>query len=160
MAAKHIKNKLSAQDNIPDFEMKDIKIAINNDVDYSRFRKKMSQVASFKRDYEGCVSLLDEVNAALCSYPKEHRSLADYYLDRDMLTSMKALLEAIVSEGPEAGSRGGAIFRKDGKTIKENRYYRDYLTVTKDGQIEYLKVSPVPYEQNSFEAYLREISEG
>jgi hypothetical protein len=68
---------------------------------------------------------------------------------------MKALLEAIISECPEAGSRGGAIFIKDGKALKENTYYRDYLTVTKGGEVEFIKVSPVPCEQKSFEYYLR-----
>ena len=70
----------------------------------------------------------------------KHRSLPEYYRDRDMLVSMKALLEAIISECPETGSRGGAIFIKDGEALKENTYYRDYLTVTKDGEIEFIEV--------------------
>ena len=72
---------------------------------------------------------------------------------------MKALLEAIVSENPETGSRGGAVFIKDGSVQKENPYYRDYLTVTKDGKAEYIRVSPVPYGQKPFEHYLSEIDE-
>ena len=76
-----------------------------------------------------------------------------------MLLSMKALLEAIVSELPETGSRGGAVFIKDGKTVEENPYYRDYLTVTKDGKAEYIRVSPVPYGQKPFEYYLSKVNE-
>ncbi len=155
IAAKHIKNKPSAECELPDFDIKEEFFEICPDTDYSHFKTKMSQVASFKRDYEGCVSLLSEVNSVLESYPKKHRSIADYYRDLDMLVSMKALLEAIVAECPETGSRGGAIFIKDGKTVAENTYYRDYLTVTKGGQVEYMKVSPVPYEQKSFEYYLK-----
>ena len=34
----------------------------------------MSEVASFKRDYEACISLLDEVNAVLEKYPKRQKS--------------------------------------------------------------------------------------
>ena len=117
------------------------------------------EVASFKRDYEGCVKLLSEINSSLAAYPKKHKSLCDYYRDKDMLLSMKALLEAIVSENPETGSRGGAVFINDGKVAEENLYYRDYLTVTKDGKAEYIRVSPVPYGQKPFEHYLNEIDE-
>ena len=53
------------------------------------------------------------------------------------------------------GTAGGAIFIKDGKVIEENTYYRDYLTVTKCGQVEYVNASPVPCEQKSFEYYLK-----
>ena len=119
----------------------------------------MSEVASFRRDYEGCVSLLGEVNEALCSYPKEHRSISDYYRDKDMLMSMKALLEAIIAECPETGSRGGAIFIKNGEITEENLYFRDYLTVTHKGEIEFIKVKAVPRVQAPFEKYLSEISE-
>ncbi|MBR2868781.1 MAG: FAD-binding protein [Clostridia bacterium] len=162
VAAKHIKNKnqdtisdipsAESDDIMPDFE-------ICPETDYSEFRNKMSRVASFKRDYDGCISLLDEINNTIISYPEKHRSLADYYRDRDMLISMKALLEAVILEGPESGSRGGAVFIKEGKIKEEDKYYRDYLTVTKDGQIEFVKVSPVPCEQKSFELYLNELKE-
>ena len=76
-----------------------------------------------------------------------------------MLISMKALLEAIISECIETGSRGGAIFIKDGSVQKEDLYYRDYLTVTHKGETQYIKVSPVPTEQKPFEYYLSKINE-
>ena len=155
IAAMHIRTKpLSKHINIV-FEEVEQKLEICPDTDYSHFRTKMSQVASFKRDYEGCVALLSEVDKALESYPQKHRSIADYYRDLDMLVSMKALLQAIVAECPETGSRGGAIFIKDGKVIEENTYYRDYLTVTHGRGAEFIKVSTVPCEQKSFEYYLK-----
>ena len=120
----------------------------------------MSQVASFKRNYEGCKALLSDIETVISSYPCRHRSLADYYKDKDMLLSMKTLLEAIISECPETGSRGGAVFIKDGSVQKENLYYRDYLTITKDKKIDFVKVSPVPYGQKPFEYYLNFINEG
>ena len=160
VAARHIKNKSSAKASFKADETGENDFIICDGIDYSYFRAKMSRVASFKRDFEGCVSLLDEITGIISSYPRKHRSLAEYYRDRDMLVSMKTLLEAIISEGPETGSRGGAIFIKDGKVLKENTYFRDYLTVTKDGKIEFLKVSPVPCEQKSFEYYLSKINEG
>ena len=128
MAARHIRNKHTLY---TDFQF-DATEAANEFIkdetaDYSHFKTKMSQAASFKRDYEGCVTLLGEIKEALENYPERHRSIMDYYLDRDMLISMKALLEAIISENPETGSRGGAIFIKNGEIVKENTYYRDYL---------------------------------
>ncbi len=155
IAARHIRNKPTAAITFPCFEPDEMNFIRCDDIEYSHFRTKMSRVASFKRDYEGCVSLLGEIRSALDSYPMKHRSLAEYYRDRDMLVSTKALLEAIISECPETGSRGGAIFIKDGETLKENTYYRDYLTVTKNGEVEFIKVSPVPCEQKSFEYYLK-----
>ncbi len=160
IAAKHIKSKPSIQNKNVTFETEDKNIEICPDTDYSHFKKRMSQVASFKRDYEGCVALLAEISAVLESYPQRHRSIADYYRDHDMFVSMKALLESIIAECPETGSRGGAVFIQDGKTVAENKYYRDYLTVTKDSQAEFIKASPVPYEQKSFEYYLSKINEG
>lgn len=160
VVSKHIKSKTNdfnytpkeAPDNTPD-------LIVDETTDYSHFKKKMSKVAAFKRDYDGCDTLLKEINAVLETYSKRHRSLREYYLDKDMLISMKALLEAIVSENPETGSRGGAVFIKNGEIIEENPYYRDYLTVTGNGKTEYIKVTPVPYGQNPFKYYLGEIDE-
>lgn len=163
VCAKHISEKNDVVSDNDIFDMSDDtdEIVFEKDpsVNYDIFRKKMSSVASFKRDYEGCIKLLAEVKSALSSYPKKHRSLREYYLDKDMLISMQALLEAIVSECPDTGSRGGAVFVKDGKTVEENLYYRDYLTVTCDGAREYIKVSPVPHEKKPFEYYLSLLDE-
>lgn len=163
VAAKHIKNKKSyASDEsvLSNWGADEISQFIEDStVDYSHLKKKMSEVASFKRDYEGCISLLSEVNCVIESYSLRHRSLSDYYRDRDMLLSMKALLDAIISELPETGSRGGAVFIKNGETVKENPYYRDYLTVTGKGKTEYIKVAPVPFKQEAFEKYLKQINE-
>ena len=162
VCAKHIANKaeIISDENIYDaFTNDEIDFTADDSISYDRFKNKMSKVASFKRDYEGCVALLGEISDSLVSYPKKHRSLYHYYRDKDMLLSMKALLEAIVSELPETGSRGGAVFIKDGKAAEENPYYRDFLTVTKDGKAEYIRVSPVPYGQKPFEHYLSKIDE-
>ena len=162
ICARHIAGKAdsTADGGIYDaFTNDEADFTADDSISYAHFKKEMSKVASFKRDYEGCVTLLGEIKRTLDSYPKKHRSLYDYYRDKDMLLSMKALLEAIVSENPETGSRGGAVFIKDGSVQKENLYYRDYLTVTKDGKAEYIRVSPVPYGQKPFEHYLSEIDE-
>lgn len=164
VCAKHIKSKSPRKPDESIYEAFDVTktadFETDINVDYSYFKKKMSQVASFKRDYEGCVRLLGEISGVVSVYPFRHRSLYDYYLDRDMLISMKALLEAVVSELPDTGSRGGAVFVKDGAVAEENTYYRDYMTVTSNGKTEYIRVSPVPYGQKPFELYLNEIDEG
>ena len=162
VCAGHIANK---KDDVADesiyntFTNDETAFTVDESINYTHFKNKMSKVASFKRDYEGCVALLGEIKDALASYPKKHKSLYDYYRDRDMLISMKALLEAIVSELPETGSRGGAVFIKDGSVQEENLYFRDYLTVTGNGKTEYIRVSPVPYGQKPFEHYLSKIDE-
>ena len=159
VAARHIADKKAQSFEAPFTEDVEKDFQKDEAVDYSHFRLEMSRVASFRRDYEGCIKLLSEINEALASYPKKHRSLSEYYRDKDMLISMRALLEAIICECPETGSRGGAIFVKDGNTLEENTYFRDYLTLTKNGTAEYIRVSPVPYGQKPFEHYLSEIDE-
>ena len=163
VCAKHIASKdvSFTEENLPDFAEDTISAEYKEDptIDYSYLKKKMSQVASFTRDYEGCKALLCEVNATLSSYPCRHRSLVSYYRDKDMLLSMKALLEAIISECPDTGSRGGAVFMKNGAVVEENLYYRDYLTVTKGNETQYIKVSAVPFKQKPFEYYLSKLDE-
>ena len=163
ICAKHIKNRINEaldENIINSFGITDTSEFITDaSISYYHFKKKMSQVASFKRDYEGCLCLLNEINDVLSSYPFRHVSLYDYYRDKDMLVSMKALLEAIVSELPETGSRGGAVFIKDGVMSDENLYYRDYMTVTCNGKTEYIKVSAVPFKQKPFELYLNKTDE-
>ena len=162
VCAKHIAKKsgsISDQSVYDTFRNDEDTFTIDESINYTHFKNKMSKVASFKRDYEGCATLLKEINDILASYPKKHINLYEYYRDRDMIVSMKTLLEAIICELPETGSRGGAVFIKDGKVQKENIYYRDYLTVTKNGKAEYIKVSPVPDSQKPFEHYLSEIDE-
>ena len=163
VCAKHIASKETSftEEKLPDFAEDTVSAEYKEDptIDYSHLKKKMSQVASFTRDYEGCKALLGEVNATLSLYPCRHRSLVSYYRDKDMLLSMKALLEAIISECPDTGSRGGAVFMKNGVVMEENLHYRDYLTVTKGCETQYIKVSAVPFEQKPFEYYLSKLDE-
>ena len=106
------------------------------------------------------MALLGEINEVLTTYPKKHISLYHYYQDKDMLLSIKALLEAIVSENPETGSRGGAVFVSDGKTVPEDEYYRDYVTITEKGNVTFKKTREVPTQDRPFESYLSEMKGG
>ena len=158
VAAKYISRKESLPFDY-DIEIPDTVIEKDDTADYSYLKKKMSNAASFRRDYESCNELLKEVDSVLENYPLKHRNISQYYRDKDMLISMKALLEAIITELPKTGSRGGALFIRNNEIIKENRYYRDYLTLTKNGKAEYKKVSDVPEETKPFEYYLSQITE-
>ena len=163
VCAEHIKNKKTELFDESVYEKTCLTefsgFVTDMNTDYSYFRKKMSQVASFRRDYDGCVCLLEEINSVLSDMPFRHKNPEDFFRDKDMLISMKALLEAIISELPDTGSRGGAVFIKDSAVAEENLYYRDYMTVTGNGKTEYIRVSQVPFEQKPFELYLNQIDE-
>ena len=162
VAAKHIKNKEPISFNETVFEKNVVDFSQfreDEKTDYSYFKKKMSEVASFLRDYEGCTALLKEIKEVTENLPFSNVSLSQYYRDKDMLLSMQELLQAIVSELPETGSRGGAVFIKNGRKAEENLYYRDFLTITGNGKTEFVKVSSVPDRQRAFEYYLSRISE-
>ena len=114
----------------------------------------MSNCAAFLRKKEECAVLLNEIKALLKNYPLRHRSLSEYFYDKDMLTSAKALLETIIGEMTLTGSRGGAVYFENGNIKEENLSYRQYLTITSDGQISFEKTKPVPEVNEPFEKYL------
>ena len=164
VCAEHIKkfgNRTVNEEALAAAEQKAKELAdsfvVDGNVDYSDVKTEMSRYASFIRNYEECVELLEKVNGTVKNYPQRHKSLSDYYYDRDMLLAAKALLEAITAEMPLTGSRGGAAIIKNGNILEENKNYRQYLTLTKNGEISFKKVSPIPVTNKPFEAYLKEI---
>jgi hypothetical protein len=58
---------------------------------------------------------------------------------------------------PLTGSRGGAVFNAEGKTVAEDMTYRKYLTVTEKGKVHFEEVRPVPVADEPFEKYLNRI---
>lgn len=160
LCAKHISENLT-DDEI--FEVKsDLPCISKNFVtdetmDYSFVKQKMSKSASFIRNEEECRQLLEEINGLLSEYPLRHKSLSDYFYDKDMLIAAKALLETIISEMILTGSRGGAVFIRDGFVIKEDLYYRDFVTLTVNGKVSFEKVKQVPTTKAPFEKYLKNI---
>lgn len=160
LCARHIKEKtmLSYAFKESDFCFEKYKdFVIDNDVDYSYIKAKMSRCAAFLRNKEECVALLDEINDKISNYPLRHKSLSDYFYDRDMLISAKALLETIIGEMPLSGSRGGAGFFENGEAVTENSEYRKYLTITEKGKVRFVEVKPVPKTDEPFEKYLNRI---
>jgi hypothetical protein len=73
-----------------------------------------------------------------------------------MLVSARELLRTIIAEMPETGSRGGAVFIKNGEAVTENKDFRQYLTVTENGSVSFVKTSPIPSVSRPFESYLKE----
>ena len=128
-------------------------------VDYSHIPHKMSDCAGFLRDKNGCVALLKEVESILENISFTHKSMSDYFYDYDMLVSVKALLVSIIGEMELTGSRGGAVFIRDGKPVPENKEYRSYLTVTNGDSVEFRPVTPVPVVNKPFEQYLSKLDE-
>ncbi len=160
LCAKHIRNKASDETDIRvhgDAGEKYKAFEIDGNVDYSFIKTKMSNSAAFLRNKEECEELLSEIDGILSDLPLKHKSLSDYFYDRDMLISAKALLETIIGEMPLTGSRGGAVFTENDSVINENKYYRDYVTVTHCGKVSFEKTKAVPVKNEPFEKYLKSI---
>ncbi len=159
LCARHIKNKETINDKISfelpqKYEKLKENFIIDTSVDYSYIRTRMSNCAAFLRKKEECIILLDEIRVLIENYPPRHRSLSEYFYDIDMLISAKALLETIIGEMSLTGSRGGAVFMENDTVTAENISYRQYLTVTADGEISFEKAKPVPEVNEAFEKYL------
>ncbi len=126
-------------------------------VDYTHIKTKMSSSAAFLRSREECSLLEKEIDAILSEYPLRHKTASDYFYDRDMLESAKALLVAILGEMPLTGSRGGSVFFENGEALDENISYRDYLTISDKNGVCFEKTKPVPKLCEPFEKYLNKI---
>ena len=161
VCARHIKSKNSTpvDRQIFDNVMSEYENLINSfktdtSVDYSFIKTEMSNYASFIRNKEECILLLDKIDDLLCNLPLRHKDPAAYFYDRDMLISAKALLETIIEEMPLTGSRGGSIFIQDNKILDEDISYREHITITEKGKISFRQASAVPTVDEPFESYL------
>ena len=160
LCATHIKNKKCtyAGKEIPcDYFDKYNGFVTDESIDYSHIKTKMSKSAAFLRSKEECIALLGEINDILADYPLRHISLSDYFYDKDMLISAKALLETIIGEMPLTGSRGGAVYLENGERVRENPEYRRFLTITENGRVSFTEAKPVPKTDEPFEKYLNSI---
>lgn len=166
LAARHIASKeigYAFEKELDDYENRYDELSkefeVDPDTDYSYVPAEMSICAGFLRDKNRCEALLEDVSRILLDMPLKNKSLSRYFYDFDMLLSAKALLESILSEMSITGSRGGAVFIKDGETVNEDMVYRDCLTITHGGNIAFKKVSQVPVQDKPFEHYLKNINE-
>ncbi len=166
LCAEHIKSKIKNQsENCVYFDVNLIekyKALKNNfktdsSVDYSYIKTEMSNSAAFLRNKEECSELLDEITGILSEFPLRHKSMSEYFYDKDMLTSAKVLLETVIGEMSLTGSRGGAVFIRNGEIVKEDASYRKYLTITHGGIVSFEETKPVPVVKEPFEKYLMNI---
>ena len=127
---------------------------VDESIDYSEIKTQMSKYCSFLRGREKCEELLVRIRKLLENYPLRHKSLSQYFYDKDMLISAKALLETVTQEMQKTGSRGGAVFYDNGKAVPEDLSYRKYVTVTRNGKIFFEEVSPIPEVNEAFEKSL------
>ncbi len=161
LAAKHIAQSIGGEINLKacekalewaaDFKKR---FTPSSDVNYAHIPEKMSRCCSFLREKEKCVELLNEITRLIEGCGFTHKSMSDYFYDLDMLLSAQALLETVVLEMSETGSRGGAVFIESSRAAEENPYYRDFLTVTREHSVYFKKTSPIPYPDKAFEKYL------
>ena len=161
LCAKSIKNKQRCDFTfeIPkDYFKKYSSFITDSKTDYSGITAEMSKVAGFLRNKNECEILLEKINKLLYSYPLQHKSLSKYFYDKDMLISAKTLLETILGEMPLTGSRGGAVFTDNSKTVDEDINYIAFLTVTENGKVSFEPVKPVPKLNKPFESYLNDIN--
>ncbi len=163
LCAKHIshkKIKYDCEKTLVEYEKKYEEIvksfSYDETVDYSHICRKMSNSAGFLRDKNQCELLLEEIMNTLDNMSLKNKNLSKYFYDYDMLLSAKALLETILQEMEVTGSRGGAVFIHDGKIVKENLEYRDYLTITDVKKVTFQKIKPVPTVNKPFEQYLKD----
>ena len=166
VCAKHIKNSFDRKINIDTlkaalYEQKELvkDFVADEKTNYTYITRKMSNCAAFIRKKEECEALLCEIRQLLSCYPFKHKSLSDYYYDKDMLLSAKALLETVLAEMPLTGSRVGAVFTQNGKTAQENKEYRKYITVTENSAVSFQPTAPVPQVDKPFEYYLLKVKE-
>ena len=167
LCADHIAQKsesdFDAQEIFEEYEKKYAGLAkkfiTDAHVDYSYIPRKMSGCAGFLRAKDECTLLLAEVDSILKNLTFAHKSMSDYFYDYDMLISARALLVTIIGEMELTGSRGGAVFMREGKPVAENKDYRRYLTVTSSDSVEFKEVTQVPCVNRPFEQYLSKIDE-
>ncbi len=158
LCAKHIGRKKHSEffeKSVTELTEKYKAFKIDKTIDYSHIKTKMSGSAAFIRNKEECISLLGEIKELLSDYPLSHKTLSDYFYDKDMLISAEALLETIIGEMSLTGSRGGAVFVEKGKKTEENISYRKHLTLTDKGKISFTETKPVPKMEEPFEKYLK-----
>lgn len=154
VAAKKIAECPDREINCEDFPDKILPIFKKGEGEAVRLSEKMSRCAAFIRNREEMCSLLEETESLLkngISAP----TLSDYYYDLDTLTAANALLKAIIGTMDKTGSRGGALYTVNGEVIPENEAYKSCRAVTKNGEIEFVKVKPVPAPDVNFEKLLK-----
>lgn len=136
------------------------KFEVDTNTTYHYLAKKMSGCASFVRKEEECIELLAEIDEVIATLPVKAVNLSKYFYNVDMLASMKALLESIISGASVTGGRGGACYMKNGEEVAEDVKYRQYLMINKGKTVSFEPVKQVPEVDVVFEKLLEKNKEG
>ena len=115
-------------------------------------------VSELPREEEKLRSLLREWEESASVSGRE--DLAAAFVTRDSLIASLALLSAEILAAGTSGSRGSAVYLKDGTILPEDPAYRDFVTVTRwDGkrfETHYEPVRPLPEPDQWFERVWKE----
>ncbi|MFI3228778.1 MAG: FAD-binding protein [Bacillota bacterium] len=118
---------------------------------------EMSAVASFYRDRKEILQLITTIDDLL-NKGFTSTNVVEYFRDRDMLISAKALLHSIVGTMDKTGSRGSAMYVVDGKMSPEVTAMRSYKAVTTGDYVTFVKINEVPKHEVWFEKLLAQRS--
>lgn len=131
------------------------KFKISNEWDgiINKITEKMSEIAGFYRDKQKIEQLIEYLNDI---YPKylekcKAKTLYDYFLNKDILLACQTLCKAIICTMDKCGSRGSALYIDNGEVMEEDINYLNYCTHYLNGEVEFVKVKPIPIEKKVFE---------
>ena len=120
------------------------------DTDIKQYAMLMSKYGGIYRDKQKLKELINQLGAIKFKRIKAADRI-DYFRQKDMLISTKALINTILLAMPHTGSRGSAYYIDKNETIPENTKYRDYLTILKENKIDFVKCREVPKTNYWFE---------
>lgn len=83
---------------------------------------------------------------------ENYASVLNLYRYKDTINTQLMLCSAFCEILPETGGRGGAVCTQNGKTLKENEYYRDFAIVTEKEKSFFVPLRGLPNLDYSFEA--------
>jgi succinate dehydrogenase/fumarate reductase flavoprotein subunit len=129
-------------------------ISLDISINYKKITEEMSKYAGFLRNSDKINQLKIEIDSILENFPHKARTKESYFYNKDMLISAKSLLEAIIGTMDKTGSRGGALFYKNGEVMPENKEYKKYRAVQNGSNINFEQLSKIPNEKFVFENLL------
>jgi len=128
------------------------KLNINADIAASTISSKMSRCASFIRNRESMMALLEEIDSLLQNQNRPARSVSEFFYELDMLRSARAMLISVLQTMKKTGSRGGALYMENGSIVPENKQYRNCRAVTYGDAVEFIPLRSVPSGKTVFES--------
>lgn len=138
-----------------------IENCLKSDIPQTDFSLSMSRSAAHCRVHGEIAELYSKI---LNHKQKKYFKIAEnsyfevlkLYKYKDNLTTQLCLCETLFQALPIVGSRGGAVYYKDGKTVPENKLYRERAIVTENGRISFEVLRSIPDLKYNFEQTWKE----